>query len=80
MFAACLGAKLVCYFETKQLVQQQQKLEKDIFSKENSFTILCEDRSCCGPDVACDGLLSYDSKSRTICTEYYHDDIILTFV
>ena len=80
MFAVCLGAKLVCYFETKQLVQQQQKLEKDISSEKILLQFCVKTGHVCGPDVACDGLLSYDSKSRTICTEYYHDDIILTFV
>ena len=33
ILSLCLGAKLVCYFETKQLVQQQLKLEKTFLFK-----------------------------------------------
>ena len=38
ILSLCLGAKLVCYFETKQLVQQQLKLEKTFLIRK-FFTI-----------------------------------------
>ena len=50
ILSLCLGAKLVCYFETKQLVQQQLKLEKTFLIRK-FFTIfmMCP---AGGPDMA----------------------------